>query len=155
MLQEKDEVEQENRARILSVQSCFVCGPDNPRGMHLVFLASTAGEMTADWVPEPEMEGYQGIVHGGVVSTVLDEAMAKVVDATGVEALTAELRVRFRRQISSGSRVRVRGWIESQRKRVINTEAVLIDADGSELAHAWAVFLALKPEKHPITENEL
>ncbi|HEV2484603.1 MAG TPA: PaaI family thioesterase [Terracidiphilus sp.] len=155
MLQEKNEVTQENRTGILSARSCFACGPDNPRGLRLVFQTNKNGDMTAEWIPEPEMEGYQGIVHGGIVSTVLDEAMAKVVDATGAEALTAELRVRFRQQVSSGSPVRVRGWIESRNKRVINAEAALIGAAGAELAHAWAVFLAVKQEGSPVVAKEL
>jgi acyl-coenzyme A thioesterase PaaI-like protein len=155
MPQEKDEVTKERRTSILSASSCFVCGPDNPRGLHLAFQTNEGGEMIAEWIPEPEMEGYQGIVHGGIVSTVLDEAMAKVVDATGADALTAELSVRFRQQVSSGSPVHVRGWIAGQNRRMINTEAVLTGADGVELAHAWAVFLALKPERSPIPEEVL
>jgi acyl-coenzyme A thioesterase PaaI-like protein len=155
MPQEKDEVRQDKRVGILSAPSCFACGPDNPRGLHLVFQKSESGEMTAGWIPESEMEGYQGIVHGGVVSTVLDEAMAKVVDASGTEALTAELRVRFRQQVLSGSPVPVRGWIESRNKRMVNTEAALTGADGVELAHAWAVFLVLKQERSPIAEKEV
>jgi uncharacterized protein (TIGR00369 family) len=154
MLQDKDEVRKENRTSTLSARSCFVCGPDNPRGLRLAFQTNESSEMTAEWIPEPEMEGYQGIVHGGIVSTVLDEAMAKVVDATGAEALTAELRVRFRRQVSSGIPVRVRGWIESRNKRMINAEAALTGTDGVELAHAWAVFLALKQERSPIVAKE-
>ena len=154
MLQEKDEVTREVRTGVRSAQSCFVCGPDNPHGMHLAFQTNEGGEMIAEWIPELEMEGYEGIVHGGIVSTVLDEAMAKAVDATGAEALTAELRVRFRKQVCSGSRVHVRGWIEGRNKRMINTEAVLSSADGVELAHAWAVFLALKQERSPSTEEE-
>ena len=149
MLQEKSEVTQGKRTGRLSAPSCFACGPDNPRGLHLVFEGSESGEMSAEWIPEPEMEGYEGIVHGGLVSTVLDEAMAKVVDASGAKALTAELRVRFRQQVCSGSPLHVRGWIESRNKRVINTEAVLSSAGGVELAHAWAVFLQLKPERGP------
>jgi acyl-coenzyme A thioesterase PaaI-like protein len=155
MLQEKDRIAKENRTGILLAPSCFVCGPDNPRGMHLVFQTNESNEMIAEWIPEPEMEGYRGIVHGGVVSTVLDEAMAKVVDATGAEALTAELRVRFRQQVSSGSPLRVRGWIESRNKRMINAEAALTSAGGVELAHAWAVFLPLKQERSPIAAKEL
>ena len=124
--------------------SCFACGPDNPHGLRLRFEENQSGEMTAEWIPESSMEGFDGIVHGGIVSTVLDEAMAKVVVAAEVEALTAELRVRFRRHVASGSRVQIRGWIESRNRRVIKTEAALTGADGTELAHAWASFLALK-----------
>jgi len=155
MLHERNGIAQGTRTGTLSARSCFACGLDNPRGLHLVFQTSESGEMTAEWIPEPEMEGYQGIVHGGIVSTVLDEAMAKVVDATGVQALTAELRVRFRQQVPSGSPVRVRGWIESRNKRVINAEAALTGADGVELAHSWAVFLALKMARNPIAAKEL
>jgi acyl-coenzyme A thioesterase PaaI-like protein len=155
MQQEKNEVRKENRTSVLLARSCFVCGSDNPRGLHLAFQANEDGEMIAEWIPEPEMEGYQGIVHGGIVSTVLDEAMAKVVDATGADALMVELRVRFRLQVSSGSPVHVRGWIESRNKRKINAEATLTGADGAELAHAWAVFLRLKPERSPIPEEVL
>jgi acyl-coenzyme A thioesterase PaaI-like protein len=100
--------------------------------------------MIAAWIPESCTEGFDGIVHGGIVSTVLDEAMAKAVVDTKVKALTAELRVRFRRHVGSGRRVRIRGWIVSRNKRVIKTEAALTSADGAELAHAWASFLALK-----------
>jgi acyl-coenzyme A thioesterase PaaI-like protein len=155
MLQEKEELAQGTRTGVLSAPSCFACGQDNPRGLRLAFQTNESGEMTAEWIPETEMEGYQGIVHGGIVSTVLDEAMAKVVDATGAEALTAELRVRFRQQVSSGGLVRVRGWIESRNKRMINAEAALTGADGVELAHAWAVFLALKQDRSPIVAKEL
>ena len=100
--------------------------------------------MTAEWIPSSSTEGFDGIVHGGIVSTVLDEAMAKAVVSAQLEALTAELRVRFRRHVASLSKVQIRGWIESRNKRVIKTEAALIGADGTELAHAWASFLMLK-----------
>jgi acyl-coenzyme A thioesterase PaaI-like protein len=124
--------------------SCFACGPDNPHGLRLQFERNQNGEMTAEWFPPSSTEGFDGIVHGGIVSTVLDEAMAKAVVAAHVEALTAELKVRFRRHVASGSRVQIRGWIESRNKRVIKTEAALTGADGAELAHAWASFLSLK-----------
>ncbi len=143
-----------NQTGLLPVVSCFACGPENPRGLHLLFEKGDSGEMSAELTPGPEMEGYLGIVHGGLVSTVLDEAMAKVVDASGAAALTAELRVRFRHHVSSGRTVRVRGWMTSHHKRVITTEAELTSADGVELAHAWAVFLALKEKKSRIAEKE-
>jgi acyl-coenzyme A thioesterase PaaI-like protein len=155
MLLEKIKDAQENQTSPFSASSCFACSPENRRGLHLVFWNSASSEMTAEWIPEVEFEGYEGIIHGGIVSTVLDESMAKVVDASGTEALTAELRVRFRQQVSSGSRLHVRGWIESRNKRVIHTEAVLSNADGVELAHAWAVFLALKQHKNLVDAEEI
>lgn len=98
--------------------------------------------MTAQWKPDAAFEGFRGIVHGGVVSTVLDEAMSKAVSATGAEALTAELRVRFRHRVATGGNFRIRGWIVKRNKRLIETEAELNAADGTEHAHAWARFLS-------------
>lgn len=78
-----------------------------------------------------------------MVSTVLDESMSKAVAATGVEALTAELRVRFRRHMNSGEIFSLRGWIVKRNRRLIETEASLTAPDGTECAHAWARFLTL------------
>lgn len=144
MLQDTIADEQEARLSARATSSCFACGPDNPRGLRLQFVANEQGEMLADWTPDVSVEGFKGIVHGGLVSTVLDEAMAKVVAAAGAEALTAELRVRFRRYVPSGAATRIRGWIEDRGKRIIKTEAVLTDEAGAELAHAWGIFLQLK-----------
>jgi acyl-coenzyme A thioesterase PaaI-like protein len=123
--------------------ACFVCGQDNGRGLRIRFECDGRGETTASWTPEPAFEGFEGIVHGGVVSTVLDEAMSKAVAASGAEALTAELRVRFRRHVATGESYRVRGWVVRRARRLIETEAFLTAADGTEHAHAWARFLVL------------
>lgn len=97
--------------------------------------------MVAAWTPTADLEGYSGIVHGGIVSTVLDEAMAKIVAAKAGRALTVELRVRFRRMVASGEAVVISGWIANRDKRLIQSEARLVGSDGSELAHAWGTFL--------------
>jgi acyl-coenzyme A thioesterase PaaI-like protein len=122
---------------------CFVCGQNNPHGLQIRFQQQTDGGMTATWTPASAWEGFRGIVHGGVVSTVLDEAMSKAVAGTGIEALTAELRVRFRRHVTSGHQFFIRGWIVTRNKRLMKTEAVLMATDGTEYAHAWATFLPL------------
>lgn len=134
-------IEQPLHAR--SQSACFVCGKDNGRGLRIAFRLHDNGEISARWTPEPAFEGFRGIVHGGVVSTVLDEAMSKAVAATGTEALTAELRVRFRHHVTTGDAFHVRGWIVQRNKRLIETEAILTDNDGIEHAHAWARFLSL------------
>ena len=126
-----------------SQSACFVCGQGNPHGLQVRFQRKERGEITATWSPGSALEGFRGIVHGGVVSTVLDEAMSKAVSATGSEALTAELRVRFRRQVTSGGTFLIRGWIVKHHKRLIETEAALTALDGTEHAHAWARFLSL------------
>lgn len=124
--------------------SCYVCGTENPRGLRLHFESLQNRGVGAIWTPETTLEGFAGIIHGGLVSTVLDESMAKAVAAIGVGALTAELKVRFRHPVSAGKQYRVRGWVEDRNRRMIRAEASLLDPAGAETAHAWSSFLVLK-----------
>jgi hypothetical protein len=73
--------------------------------------------------------------------------MSKAVAGNGFEALTAELRVRFRRPVASGSAFLIRGWVVGRRKQIIEAEAAITGPDGVEHAHGWARFFAL-PETH-------
>jgi acyl-coenzyme A thioesterase PaaI-like protein len=122
--------------------ACVVCGAENPNGLHLRFRCSPEGAV-AEWTPTSRWQSFEGIIHGGIITTVLDEAMSQAVIARGFEALTAEIRVRFRRHVAPGDCLRVRGWVVEQRKRRILTEAALASAAGVEHAHAWATFLVL------------
>jgi len=134
------------RATADSVQfqrACFACGRDNPHGLQLEFHVDPDGAASASWVPDVKWEGLRGIVHGGIVTTLLDEATAKAVAATGCKMMTADLRVRFRQYAKTGEMLQVRGWIVRHRRRLIEAEATVVAHDGSERAHAWATFLAL------------
>ena len=99
--------------------TCFGCGSDNPRGLQLKFRVDPDGTATASFIPGSEWEGPRGIVHGGIVTTLLDEAMAKAVAATGCRGMTAELRVRFRQYAETGERLQVRGWVVRHNTRLI------------------------------------
>ena len=145
-----------SRSTIDNVQfqtTCFACGPDHPHGLRLKFHLGPDGTATASLVLGSEWEGPRGIVHGGIVTTLLDEAMAKAVSATGCKTMTAELRVRFRQYAETGERLQVRGWVVRRTTRLMETEALLIAEDGSERAHAWAKFLVVvKPQLWPTRE---
>lgn len=128
---------------VRSQSRCIVCGPDHPHGLRISFNASPDGAVSAEWTPTSEWEGFEGIIHGGIISTVMDEAMSKAVAATQSQALTGELRVRFRSHVESGKTYRIRGWITERKKRLLKTEAALTTPEGEERAHAWAAFVAL------------
>ncbi len=120
---------------------CFACGAENSRGLQLTFLPGPDGSASADWQTDSEWESFSGVIHGGIISTVLDEAMSKAVTLSGPAGLTCELRIRLRQHLVPGERVTVRGWVVERRKRRIQTEATLRDARGVERAHGWATFL--------------
>lgn len=70
---------------------CFACGASNPSGLKLQFHVNGHGSVIADWTPSNIWEGFQGFIHGGIVSTVLDEAMSKAVAAAAKPAFTCHL----------------------------------------------------------------
>lgn len=120
--------------------ACFVCGEENLHGMHLEFQAD-GRHASSKWTPTTGWESFKGIIHGGIISAVLDEAMSKAILSGGNEAFTADLRIRFRNKICVGDSVFVSGWVVSVEKRKIMAEASLTSADGEERAHSWGVFL--------------
>jgi acyl-coenzyme A thioesterase PaaI-like protein len=128
--------------------SCFACGRDNPHGLHIRFAIDDRGAAEASWVPSRTWEGFENVIHGGILATAMDEAMAKTIVASGVEGLTCELRIRLRASVRPGSSLRVRGWVVEHHRRLIRTEASICSLAGKEYGHAWASFLVL-PGVHP------
>ncbi|MGO8795379.1 MAG: PaaI family thioesterase [Candidatus Sulfotelmatobacter sp.] len=120
--------------------NCFVCGGHNSLGLHLTFEHGSKG-VEATWVPNQAWESFEGTVHGGIITTVLDEAMSKAIMASGSQAFTVSLNIRFHSRTSPGERLHVCGWVTERRKRRILTEASLVAESTIERAHAWATFL--------------
>lgn len=120
---------------------CFACGQENQIGLKLEFEHDPRGEARALWTPAPLHEGWPGVVHGGLLSTVLDEAMSHAVLAAGLKAMTAELRVRFRAPAPSGRVLTVQARIVQRARRLVEAEASITGADGEEYAHGWGRFL--------------
>ncbi len=131
-------MDNQNQARLNP--ACVACGTLNPKGLRIEFVNDSEG-VRANWTPTEGWESFRGIVHGGIVTTVLDEAMSKAIIARNWEALTVDLRVRFRGRVAPGEELRVRGWVVEKQKRRILTEAILVTGTGVERAHAWAAFL--------------
>ena len=114
---------------------CFACGPKNPIGLKLEF-AFEDGKYVARFTPRPEHQGFEGITHGGILSTALDEAMARLVYQKGCRAVTAEMRIRLRKPAPTGKELTVSGWITSETHRMIECAAEARDAGGELIAEA-------------------
>lgn len=121
--------------------TCFGCGAANTNGLQLKFRIEANGTTTASLVPDARWEGLRGTLHGGIVATLLDEAMAKAVAAKGHQMMTVELRVRLHAPARTGDQLQVTGWVVSDRSRLVEAEASLRSADGRECAHGWGKFL--------------
>jgi uncharacterized protein (TIGR00369 family) len=114
---------------------CFACGPNNSIGLKLNF-AFEGGKYVTRFTPRPEHQGYDDITHGGIITTLLDEAMAKLAYTNGYMAVTAELKIRFRKPAAIGEELTVRGWIVSEVKRIIDAAAEIRNPHGELVAEA-------------------
>lgn len=125
--------------------NCFVCGPDNPIGMHLHFKADPERGPTAVFaqaILRPEFQGWKGVGHGGAVTALLDDAMAYAAGAAGHRGMTASLTTRFRKPVPLGEPVIVRGHVVSERRHIIFVEATIESADGTLLVEGDGKFVS-------------
>jgi len=126
---------------------CFACGQANPKGLHLTFRFE-GEEYVCDFTPAPEYQGWTDILHGGIVSTVMDEVMTRLLWERGISAMTAELTVRLKRPTPVGRPLRARARLVAQRRRLYETEAELTLEDGTVAATATGKFLQVQaPEE--------
>jgi acyl-coenzyme A thioesterase PaaI-like protein len=91
---------------------CLVCGQSNPLGFGLKFNCEADGAVGATFLGHPALEGFQGLLHGGVIASLLDGAMTNCLFAHGCTAMTGELNVRYREPVVIGDEMRIRAWIE-------------------------------------------
>jgi uncharacterized protein (TIGR00369 family) len=121
--------------------NCFACGSLNERGLQLQLHLGEDRSWVELSLPA-RFEGWVGIAHGGIVATLLDEVMAWALVAQDNWGVTARLAVDFRRPVPVGQPIRAEGWIVRARRRLVDTAGQVVDADGTVLASAQALYLA-------------
>lgn len=91
---------------------CLVCSGSNPFGLALEFEVMPDGSITASFLGNPTLEGFPGWMHGGMIASLLDGAMTNCLSAHGLVAVTADLKVRYRKPIEIGSEMLLRAWLK-------------------------------------------
>jgi len=118
-------------------QHCFVCGKKNPAGLKIEFHENQQnGEVDAEIVFPPHLQGWQDTVHGGLLATVLDETMIKAAAAVGVKCVTAEITVKYNKPAFTGKTYQAHGKLLQMRGRIVTAESRIGDASGQIYAHA-------------------
>jgi uncharacterized protein (TIGR00369 family) len=123
---------------------CFACGKKNERGLHLEFSFHEQEKIVETiFCPLDTHQGWQGVVHGGIISTLMDEAMAKLAQLLGLHALTASLDVRFKEVARTGEPLHVKAEVAKLSKKLIYAKAVASRADGGVVAEAQAKLIIM------------
>ncbi len=111
---------------------CFVCGPGNTNGLGLVFRMD--GDVCrSEFVPDEMHCGYDGVTHGGIIFSVLDDVMGNWIYLQGMRAYTAKCDIRYSDGLPTGTAVSVEGRCSKQRGRLIVMQGKMLRADSGKL----------------------
>jgi uncharacterized protein (TIGR00369 family) len=128
-------------------QYCFACGRQNPIGLQLRFARVDDG-VRAHYRPRAEDAGFPGVLHGGVLVTLLDEAMAWAMYSEAYAlGVTAKMDIRYRRPAQLDDTLVLTGRVTRVRGRRIEVAATIDSAAGERLVEAAALFLRVPPDR--------
>ncbi len=128
--------------------ACFGCGGANPHGMKLTFEANTeTGRVTGRFKIGSDFQGSHGVLHGGIIAVLLDEAMGKVCRLNDVRAVTAELKVEFLKPIYVDQEIVVESYQMSREGRQMLHHGEIRDGSGRVLARGRGRFVIIDPAK--------
>lgn len=147
---QQDQPQDENEAAPFyhgAQNHCFGCGAGNPAGLRLAFSLAPDGSVLCHANVSDNYEGPPGYLHGGIIATLLDEAMSKANRAHGVTAMTRQMQVEYLRPVPSGSPILILGRVLRSEGRKHWTEAFIRNAQGATLASATGLFIAISPRQ--------
>ena len=130
--------------------NCLVCGRNNPHGLHLSLHVDPAtGIVTTTFTPTNDQIGFEGIIHGGIIATVLDEAMVWAATWSGKRfCVCAELTTRFKESALVGVLLTITAQIEQDRRKLITTLGEVKTPDGKLIATASGKYIPLPEDKN-------
>ncbi len=126
-----------------SSRMCYACGVQNPAGLHLHFYEDDAGRVVARFTPADVYQGYPGVLHGGIICTLLDETIGRALLRDDYWAVTGKLEVRFLKPIPIGEPLTVVGEITRATRRAVEGRGEIQLADGTVAAEANALYVRL------------
>lgn len=127
---------------------CFICGRENPRGLYMHFYDNGEDEVFSDYTVSEEYQSYPGIVHGGIVASMLDEVVGRVAMIKDHHhfMMSVKLEVKYRHPVPTETPLRVTGRIIKLRGRLGRAEGRITLPDGTVAAEAELTLADLPAE---------
>lgn len=125
---------------------CFVCGMENPIGLKLRFYTDEEGRCIARFRPKPEHQGFSGHLHGGIISTLLDEVMGRVLIHQEVWAMTGRLEVKFGKPVPLDQELTIVGELTRNRSRAYEARGEIRLQDDTVLVEGNGMYIRI-PDK--------
>ena len=131
-------------------RDCFVCGVENKYGLHLKFYETEPGEVVVNYVVPEYFQGYEGVVHGGIIASLVDEVLGRVHMGSHEDTrfmYTAKLTVKYRKPVPTGKPIKIVGHAKVSKRRTATSTAEIYGPDGELLVEAEALLVDLPPEE--------
>jgi uncharacterized protein (TIGR00369 family) len=129
---------------------CLVCGLKNPFGLHTSFFELDNNELLAVFKPRREHQSYPGRLHGGIISTILDETIGRAImiqSEDEIWGVTVDLQIRFKKPVPLDEELRVVGRITKDSSRFFEGTGELLLQDGTVAATGHGKYLKVPLEK--------
>ena len=126
--------------------NCFGCGQDNPIGLRLTY-ASEGDAVVTRFVPQEDHQGWPGIVHGGIIATLLYEVLENFSYQQGVIAMMKQMDTKLRRPGKTGVEIVARSWLAGRSEKEMQVSATLTSDDGTLIAEGSAELVILSQEQ--------
>lgn len=131
---------------VLSDEQCFVCGLDNPQGLHAHFVVNKEKRRAHCAIRIPSrFQGWKGMVHGGILATLLDEAGVYACRATAEHFVTAELTVKYKLPVPVETELLVSAEVVEQKRKIYFVQA-RVEAAGKLLAESSSRIFEITPK---------
>ncbi len=126
-----------------SSRSCFVCGRENPVSLRMTFYLQADGEVTSEIIVPEAYAGYPGMVHGGNIVAMMDEAAGRAATADDPNrfAVTSQLTVKYRKPVPTNQLLKISGRLIKKRGKVAQAHGEIRNQGGEVLAEADALFV--------------
>ena len=121
---------------------CFACGQENPIGLKLNF-SWDGKEARTEFTPNEFHQGWSGVVHGGIITCLLDEAMSYAALFNGVNSLTARMQTRFRRPLEIGGPLIITASVTKKTRKLVEAKAEISLQDGTLVADSTATMFII------------
>jgi uncharacterized protein (TIGR00369 family) len=119
---------------------CYVCDPANPLGLKVKFQLEE-GRAAGQFIPQSEHQSFEGVIHGGILSALLDAAMNRVLLFNSIHAKTARLKIRFKKEAKIGETLTVSGEINRVKKAYAFTRGEVRNSNNDTIAQGEAIFI--------------
>jgi acyl-coenzyme A thioesterase PaaI-like protein len=143
-------METPTRTRQPNSRYCFICGMENPVGLHLHIYETAPGEVESSYIAPDHFQGYPGVLHGGIVAAIIDEICGRA--HMGTDPLqsrfmfTAKLEVKYRKNVPTGKPLKIIGKAGRSRSKSAEAWAGIYDAETQELLAEGNALLIDVPE---------